>query len=76
MPMSEAFVVQNPDPNNFVVSDVGGDHCFTFHVVSKQGGRALCPAAWAKLDPKATRAELHEMWSFAEREARKRRLIN
>ena len=74
--MPECYLVQNPDPNNFVITHVGEDRRFIFHVVPMQGGRALCPAAWATLDPQSDRTELYEMWSFAEREARKLRLIN
>lgn len=74
--MREVYVVENPDPNNFVISRVGGEGRFIFHVVQRQGGRDLCPAAWARLHPRSDCGELHEMWSFAEREARKLRLIN
>jgi hypothetical protein len=74
--MSEIFVVENPDPNNFVISHVGGERRFVFHVVPRDGGSALCPAAWARLHARSDYAELHEMWSFAEREARRLRLIN
>jgi hypothetical protein len=74
--MSEVYVVDNPDPNNFVISNVGGNRQFIFHVVQRQGGCDLCPAAWARLHPQSNYTELHEMWSFAEREARRLRLIN
>ena len=74
--MSEVYVVDNPDPNNFVISNVGGNRHFVFHVVQREGGRDLCPAAWARLHPQSDYTELHEMWSFAEREARRLKLIN
>lgn len=75
--MSEAYIVEDPDPNNFVINFAGGgDRRFVFHVVAMEGGRSLQPAAWARLHRGSDYSQLHEMWSFAEREARRMRLIN
>jgi hypothetical protein len=66
--MSEAYIVENPDPNNFVINLAGGgDRRFVFHVVAMQGGRSLQPAAWARLHERSDYTQLHEMWLFAER---------
>src|SRR5450432_2023985 len=49
----------------------GCDRRFVFRVVAMEGGRSLQLAEWARLHRGSDYSQLHEMWSFAEREARK-----
>ena len=75
--MSESYLVQNSDPNNFVVSHVGNDGKYVFHVVPVEGGRALSLAPWNRQERPSEPAGQapHEARAFAERQARKLGLI-
>jgi hypothetical protein len=46
--MAAAYIVEDPDPNNFVVIHSGEQRRYVFHVVPGPDGRILQPAAWTR----------------------------
>jgi hypothetical protein len=48
--MAAAYIVEDPDPNNFVVIHSGEQRRYVFHVVPGPDGRIVQPAAWTRQD--------------------------
>ena len=76
--MAAAYIVEDPDPNNFVVIHSGEQRRYVFHVVPGPDGRILQPAAWTRQDapPDHTEHFSPAIREFAEREARSLGLID
>ena len=76
--MSAAYLVEDPDPNNFVVIHIGEQRRYVFHVVPGPEGRISQPAAWTRQDapPDHTEHFSSAIREFAEREARSLGLID
>lgn len=71
--MADSYFVENSDPNNFIVTHVGADGRYVFHVVPVEGGAKLSLAPWNRQerpdDP--TEQVPHAARVFAEREAKR-----
>jgi hypothetical protein len=76
--VAAAYIVEDPDPNNFVVIHSGEQRRYVFHVVPGPEGRVLQPAAWTRQDapPDHTEHFSPAIREFAEREARGLGLID
>jgi hypothetical protein len=76
--MTESYVVENSDPNNFVVTHTGAEGRYVFHVVPVEGGRGLSLAPWNRQDRPDDPSEQvpNAARTFAEREAKRLGLVD
>jgi hypothetical protein len=56
--MAASYIVEDPDPNNFVVIHVGEKRRYVFPRLPGLEGRVLQPAAWTRQDARSHRTLL------------------